>query len=78
MLNQFKSYLLSQKYKPLTAEDYKGRIERLLIKEKITLETISQNITSILPEYEKTGKNSSYGRRSHSSVLNALRRIIKL
>ena len=77
MLNEFKTYLLSQKYKPLTAEDYKGRIERLLIKEKITLETLVKNITSILPEYEKTGKKHAYGKRSHSSVLNALRQFKK-
>ncbi len=74
MLNQFKTYLLNQKYKPLTAEDYKGHIERLLTKEKMNLDTLVKNITSILPEYEKTGKKSSYGKRSHSSVLNTLRR----
>ena len=74
MLNEFKDWLLSQKYKPLTAEDYKDRIERLLTKEKMNLDTLIKNITSILPEYEKTGKKSSYGKRSHSSVLNALRR----
>ena len=74
MLNNFKTYLLSQKYKPLTAEDYKGRIERLLAKEKFTLEHLVKNITSILPEYEKTGKKHAYGKRSHSSALNALRR----
>ena len=27
-----------------------------------------------LPEYEKNGKKHSYGKRSHYSVLNALRR----
>ena len=70
MLNEFKSYLLSQKYKPLTAEDYRGRIERLLIKEKMTLEHLIKNIAAILPEYEKTGKKHAYGKRSHSSVLN--------
>ena len=74
MLNQFKTYLLSQKYKPLTAEDYKGRIERLLLKEKMNLDTLVKNITSILPEYERNGKKHAYGKRSHSSVLNALRR----
>lgn len=74
MLNNFKTYLLNQNYKPLTAEDYKGRIERLLAKEKINLDTLIKNITSILPEYEKTGKKHAYGKRSHSSVLNALRR----
>lgn len=40
MLNNFKTYLLNQKYKPLTAEDYKGRIERLLLKEKMNLDTL--------------------------------------
>lgn len=74
MLNNFKTYLLNQNYKLLTAEDYKGRIERLLLKEKMNLDTLVKNITSILPEYEKTGKKHAYGKRSHSSVLNALRR----
>ena len=74
MLQNFKIYLLNQNYKPLTAEDYKGRIERLLLKEKMNLDTLVKNITSILPQYEKTGKKSSYGKRSHSSVINALRR----
>jgi hypothetical protein len=27
-----------------------------------------------MPQYENTGKKSSYGKRSHSSVINALRR----
>mgnify|MGYP006988854653 CR=1 FL=1 len=49
-------------------------LERLLLKEKINLDTLVKNITSILPEYEKTGKKHAYGKRSHSSVLNALRR----
>ena len=74
MLNNFKTYLLNQNYKLLTAEDYKGRIERLCQKEKINLDTLIKNITSILPDYEKTGKKHAYGKRSHSSVLNALRR----
>ena len=74
MLNNFKTYLLNQNYKSLTAEDYKGRIERLCQKENISVETLVKNLSKIIPDYEKTGKKSSYGRRSHSSVLNALRR----
>ena len=27
-----------------------------------------------MPQYERTGNKSSYGKRSHSSVINALRR----
>lgn len=33
-----------------------------------------ENIASILPEYESSGKKSSYGKRSHTSVKQALRR----
>ena len=74
MLNEFKTWLLSQKYKPTTAEDYQGRIERLCRKEKMNLDTLVKNIATILPEYESNGKKSSYGKRSHTSVRQALRR----
>ena len=33
-----------------------------------------ENIALILPEYEINGKKSSYGKRSHTSVRQALRR----
>ena len=33
-----------------------------------------ENIASILPQYEITGEKSSYGKRSHTSVRQALRR----
>ena len=74
MLNEFKDWLLGQKYKPTTTEDYQGRIERLCRKEKFTLEHLIKNLSEIMPQYEKTGKKSSYGRLSHSTVINALRR----
>ena len=63
MLNEFKNWLLNRNYKPSTALDYQGRIERLCRKEAITL----------LPEYEIAGAKSSYGKRSHTSVRQALR-----
>ncbi len=34
----------------------------------------TQNPTPILPQYEITGEKSSYGKRSHTSVRQALRR----
>lgn len=74
MLKEFENWLLEQNYKPTTASDYHGRIERLCRKEEITLAYLMGNIASILPEYESSGKKSSYGKRSHTSVRQALRR----
>lgn len=74
MQKQFEEYLLAKNYSATTSIDYPARLERLCRKEKISYEHLAQHIYDIMPEYEKTGKKSSYGRRSHSSVLNALRR----
>lgn len=74
MLNSFKNWLLENNYKPSTALDYEMRIERLCRNEAITLEHLAQNIAEILPLYENTGEKSSYGKRSHTSVKQALRR----
>ena len=73
MLNEFKNWLLNRNYKPSTALDYQGRIERLCRKEAITLDFLAKNIATILPEYEIAGAKSSYGKRSHTSVRQALR-----
>lgn len=74
MLNNFENWLLEQKYSALTAADYMGRIERLCRKEEFTLAYLMKNISSILPQYETTGEKSSYGKRSHTSVRQALRK----
>ncbi len=74
MLKQFENWLLKQNYKPTTALDYQGRIERLCCAEKITLDHLIKNLALILPEYERTGAKSSYGKRSHTSVRQALKR----
>lgn len=74
MLKEFENWLLEQNYKPTTAADYHGRIERLCRKEEFALAYLVENIASILPEYESSGKKSSYGKRSHTSVRQALRR----
>ncbi len=74
MQKQFEQYLLEKNYKPTTSVDYPARLERLCRKEKISFEHLAQHLAEILPQYETTGKKSSYGKRSHSSVLNALRR----
>ena len=70
----FEAWLLDNNYKPTTAVDYPDRLRRLCEREKISYEHLAQHIYQIMPEYENTGKKSSYGKRSHCSVLNALRR----
>ena len=61
-------------FEPTTAADYMGRIERLCRNEQFTLAHLVENIASILPQYEITGEKSSYGKRSHTSVRQALRK----
>ena len=74
MQKQFEEYLLAKNYSATTSIDYPARLERLCRKEKISYEHLAQHIYEIMPQYENTGKKSSYGKRSHSSVINALRR----
>lgn len=47
MLNEFKNWLLNRNYKPSTALDYQGRIERLCRKEAITLDFLAKNIATM-------------------------------
>ena len=74
MLKNFENWLLENKYSALTAADYMGRVERLCRKEGYTLAHLVENIASILPQYEIIGEKSSYGKRSHTSVRQALRK----
>ena len=74
MLKLFENWLLNQNYSPTTAFDYKGRIDRLCRAEHFTLDYLMKNIVSILPEYEDSGEKYHIGRRSHTSVKQALRR----
>ncbi len=71
---QFENWLLNNNYRPTTAFDYQGRIERLCRKEGYILSHLVENIALILPEYEINGKQSAYGKRSHTSARQALRR----
>ena len=74
MLKNFENWLLKNNYSASTSADYMGRIERLCRKEQFTLSHLVENLSSILPQYETTGEKSSYGKRSHTSVRQALRR----
>lgn len=72
MQKQFEEYLQAKNYSNLTSIDYPARLERLCRKEKFSYEHLAQHIAEIMPQYERDGKKSSYGKRSHSSVINAL------
>ena len=74
MQKQFEEYLQSKNYRPTTSIDYPARLERLCRKEKISYEHLAQHLAEIMPQYERTGKKSSYGKRSHTSVRQALRK----
>ena len=74
MQKQFEEYLQSKNYRPTTSIDYPARLERLCRKEKISYEHLAQHLAEIMPQYERTGEKSSYGKRSHTSVRQALRK----
>lgn len=74
MLKDFENWLLSKRYKPNTSIDYASRLERLCRKENFTIEYLAKHLSEIMPLYDKSGKKSCYGRLSHCTVLNALRR----
>lgn len=77
MLKKFENWLLENNYKPNTAKDYKYRIQRICKKEDISLDVLIANIANVLPQYELSGVKSEYGRMSHESVKQALRRFNK-
>lgn len=77
MLKKFENWLLQNNYKPNTAKDYQYRIKRVCKKENISLDVLVENINNLLPEYELSGVKAEYGRMSHESVKQALRRFNK-
>ena len=77
MLKKFENWLLQNNYKSNTAKDYQYRIKRVCKKENISLDMLVVNIANVLPQYELTGVKSEYGRMSHESVKQALRRFNK-
>ena len=81
---EFKNWLVSKGYKEFsasgnrsTAIDYPGRIERVCMLEKLTWDGLAKNISKILPQYETAGEKQTIGKRSHESVVNALRQFKK-
>ncbi|MFA6808376.1 MAG: hypothetical protein WCR27_05235 [Eubacteriales bacterium] len=81
MEKQFEEYLINNGYKqttpsgnPSTVYNYIKRIDNICEWENITWEQLANNIQIILPQYDIEGIKEDLGKKSHSSVINALRR----
>jgi hypothetical protein len=57
-----------------TAIDYAYRVAKVCEVEGMTFEQLAGNIDVVLPSYESAGEKSGIGKKSHSSVVCALRK----
>lgn len=78
---KFEKYLIDEGYKqitpsgnPSTVYDYVKRINKICEWENITWQELVDNIQIILPKYDTGGEKEDLGKRSHSAVINALKR----
>jgi hypothetical protein len=77
MLEKFRLYLVKQGYieftpsgNPSTAYDYIKRVNKICLREAITINNLADNISFYIDKYGPTGNESAFGKRSN----NALRR----
>lgn len=59
---------------PSTVYDYAKRIDKVCEWENTTWEGLSQNIGTILAQYDTGGIKEDLGHKSNNAVINALRR----
>jgi hypothetical protein len=81
MDKEFKEYLILKGYKeftptgnPSTVYDYIKRINKVCEWENFTWKMLEEKIDYILTEYDIGGSKEYLGKKSHSAVINALRR----
>ena len=81
MKEQFRHFLINTGYKettpsghPSTVYDYMKRIEKVCEWENESWETLATNIDDIVRMYDVGGSKEERGKKSHSAVINALRR----
>jgi hypothetical protein len=81
MLENFKIYLIEQGYseftptgKPSTAYDYTKRVNKICLREAISVKYLAENIEIYIDKYGPTGNDSAFGKRSNNAFINALRR----
>jgi hypothetical protein len=81
MKEQFVEYLVKQGYSvhtpsghPSTVYDYAKRIDKVCEWENTTWFGLAKNISSIVDLYDVGGSKEDLGRKSHSAVINAIKR----
>jgi hypothetical protein len=81
MLKKFKQFLIEQRYSevtplghPSTVYDYERRINRICIRENISIIELSGKIKKIVEKYGPSGIESDYGKQSHGAYIAALNR----
>jgi hypothetical protein len=81
MLEKFKLYLVNQGYSeftpsgnPSTAYDYTKRVNKICLREAISIHNLADNISLYVDKYSSTGSESAFGKRSNNAFINALRR----
>lgn len=81
MLKNFYDYLVMKGYKEVTpsgnkstASDYVYRVEKVCHDEKISVTKLASNIAQYVKEYDVGGIKEELGKKSRSSVINALKR----
>lgn len=81
MKQRFQDYLIKQGYSittsagnPSTVYDYAKRIDKVCEWENVTWAGLAQNISAIVAKYDVGGSKEDLGRKSHSAVINALKR----
>jgi len=82
MLDKFEKYLAKRGYsevtpsgQPSTTYDYaKSRIPKICKREGISVEQLAGNIRHYVEKYDDGGSESEFGKKSHNSFINALKR----
>jgi hypothetical protein len=81
MLEKFKLYLVKQGYSeftpsgnPSTAYDYTKRVNKICLREAISIEYLADNISIYIDKYGPMGNESAFGKKSNNAFINALRR----
>lgn len=82
VLDEFEEYLIKKRYKEYTLNGDKSttydyshiRIPFVLKEEKISIEKLMMDIDYYVSIYDIGGKKEKFGKKSHRSVINALKR----
>ena len=80
-LENFKTYLTQQGYSEYTPSgnlstvyDYAKRVEKILERERISIQNLAENIDLYVKKYDTYGSEEEFGNRSHKAFINALKR----